>query len=99
MENKVKFPALSFTEYERNARLYQYLTSLGLYTNPCFAGDSDNIEYIIVTAAIISDSIEKRTNNTTAPCVSTPMDSSKIIKNSLTSQDFRGNVINFPTKS
>ena len=72
-------PALSFTEYERNARLYKHLTSLGLYTNPCFAGDSDNIEYIIVTAAIISDSLEKRTNNTTAPCVSTPMDSSKII--------------------
>jgi hypothetical protein len=99
MENKVKFPALSFTKYERNARLYEHLTSLGLYTSPCFAGDSDNIEYIIVTAAIISDSIEKRTNNTTSSCVSTPMDSSKIIKNSSSSQNFRDNVINFPAKT
>jgi hypothetical protein len=99
MENKVKFPALSFAEYERNARLYQYLTSLGLYTNPCFAGDSDNIEYIIVTAAMISDSIEKRTNNTATSCVSTPMDSSKIIKNSSSSQNFRDNVVDFPTKT
>lgn len=99
MENKVKFPALSFTEYERNARLYQHLTSLGLYTNPCFAGNSDNIEYIIVTAAIKSDSVEKRTDNTTASCVSTPMNSSKIIKNSPSSQSFGDNVIDFPTKT
>lgn len=94
-----KFPALSFTEYERNARLYEHLTSLGLYTSPCFAGDSNNIEYIIVTAAVISDPIEKRTQNSTTSCVGTPMDSSKIIKDSSTSKSLRYNVVNFPTKT
>lgn len=100
MNKKIKFPALSFADHERNARLYKYLTSLGLYTIPNFVSNSDDcIEYIIVTAAIPSNSsTQERANNTSSSCISAPMNSSKVINSSLSTQGFRNNVINFPTK-
>lgn len=106
MSNKSRFPATRMSDYERNARLYLHLTSLGLVTVPVFTKEStdsdgsiEDIDYIIVSCNRRSTSIIKSsTKHPSKDSVGFPMTNSKIARDSSTAQSHGDNVIYFPTK-
>jgi len=106
MSNKSRFPATRMSDYERNARLYLHLTSLGLVTVPVFTKESidgddsiENIDYIIVSCNKRSTSVIKSSpKQTSERSVWSPMTNSKIARDSSTTQSHGDNVIYFPTK-
>lgn len=97
MEGKESFPAIIHTPKERNARLYQYLLSIGLVVSPVFEKGTSNILYMHVQ----TDSGSKpRVLEELSPfdSVNSPMESLKIAQDSSSASSLGDNVIDFPAK-
>lgn len=97
MEGKGKYPAIIHTPAERNARLYQYLLSIGLVVSPVFEKGTSNILYMHVQ----TDSGSKpRVPEELIPfgSVNSPMDSLKVTQDSSSTSSLGDNVIDFQTK-
>jgi hypothetical protein len=97
MEGKEEFPAIIHTPKERNARLYQYLLSIGLVVSAIFEKGTSNILYMHVQTNSGSESRVPEELSTFGS-VNSPMDSLKVTQDSSSASGLWDNVINFPTK-
>lgn len=101
MQDKPKLSLSLMDDYSRNARLYLHLTSLGLVTIPVFTdvNVSDDIEYIIVSCKRDLKPFPYQIPQDTTACnVPSPLHSSPVSEDVLTSEHKGCTVINMPTK-
>lgn len=98
MQKEGKYPAIIHTKTERNARLYQYLLSMGLVVSPVFKKGTSDILHMYVSTSSESEPRVAEEEFITFDSVNSPVNSSEVTKNCLTTQSYGDNVINFPTK-
>lgn len=90
----MKYPPLNMNIYERNARLYEFLVSMGHIVSPILIEGTENIKHIYVTVGSFLD----QPSQSTETGVGSSIQGLPITQDISTAETSRDIVIDFPRK-